>query len=317
MAHQTTVTSKYEKRVKRMERVKLQEDLEFSRMVYGMWRLAEWNMTTQEIIARIEGCLELGITTFDHADIYGSYTCEERFGEALAQKPELRERMEIVTKCGIRLVSPNRPANRIKHYDTSKEHIIQSVNQSLKNFRTDTIDLLLIHRPDPLMNPEEVAEAFAELKKEGKVRHFGVSNFLPSQFDMLQSYLDVPLVTNQVEVSVAHLTQFDNGTIDHCLRNRIKPMAWSPVAGGRIFTSDEERYVRLRGTLSAIAKEVNAASVDQVMYAWILQHPAQMLPIIGSGNFERVKSAVQALEIKLTRQHWFEIWRSSLGRDVD
>ncbi|NGQ95195.1 aldo/keto reductase family oxidoreductase [Brevibacillus sp. SYP-B805] len=300
-----------------MEREKLQEDLEFSRMVYGMWRLAEWNMTTKEIIARIEGCLELGITTFDHADIYGNYTCEERFGEALAQQPALRERMEIVTKCGIRLVSPHRPANRIKHYDTSKEHIIQSVNQSLKNFRTDTIDLLLIHRPDPLMNPEEVAEAFAELKKEGKVRHFGVSNFLPSQFDMLQSYLDVPLVTNQVEVSVAHLNQFDNGTIDHCLRNRIKPMVWSPVAGGRLFSSDEERYIRLRGTLSAIAKEVNAASIDQVMYAWILQHPATMLPIIGSGNFERVTSAVQALEIKLTRQHWFEIWRSSLGRDVD
>jgi predicted oxidoreductase len=306
-----------EKRGKTMERIRLHKDLECSRLVYGWWRLAEWNMTTEEIVARIEACLELGITTFDHADIYGDYTCESRFGEALARKPQLREQMELVTKCGIKLTSSRYPQHRLNHYDTSKQHIIDSVHRSLKNFRTDRIDLLLIHRPDPLMNPEEVAEAFALLKKEGKVRHFGVSNFLPSQFDMLQSYVDVPLVTNQVEVSVAQLAQFENGTIDHCLQKRIIPMAWSPVGGGSIFRSQEDRYVRLRESLSVIAQEVYAASIDQVMYAWLLMHPVTMLPIIGSGSFERVKSAVQALDIKLTRQHWFEIRRSSLGRDVD
>ncbi|MEW4283264.1 aldo/keto reductase [Priestia koreensis] len=299
-----------------MERVQLKEDLQFSRIIHGLWRLADWKQSDQETLALLEQCLELGITTFDNADIYGDYSCEELFGKALALKPELREKMELVTKCDIKLLSDQRPEHGIKHYDTSKKHIIWSAENSLKKLGVDSIDVLLIHRPDPLMDPAEVAEAFRQLKQEGKVKHFGVSNFLPSQFDMLSSYLDEPLVTNQVEISVTHLEEFHNGSIDKCLEKRIAPMAWSPLAGGRIFSGDDEKSTRVRQTLEKIAGEVGAASIDQVMYAWLLRHPANIMPIVGSGKIERVKSAVEALNINLTREQWFDIWTSSLGHEV-
>ncbi|MCM3004221.1 aldo/keto reductase [Priestia koreensis] len=299
-----------------MERVQLKEDLQFSRIIHGLWRLADWKQSDQETLALLEQCLELGITTFDNADIYGDYSCEELFGKALALKPELREKMELVTKCDIKLLSDQRPEHGIKHYDTSKKHIIWSAENSLKKLGVDSIDVLLIHRPDPLMDPAEVAEAFRQLKQDGKVKHFGVSNFLPSQFDMLSSYLDEPLVTNQIEISVTHLEEFHNGSIDKCLEKRIAPMAWSPLAGGRIFSGDDERSTRVRQTLEKIAGEVGAASIDQVMYAWLLRHPANIMPIVGSGKIERVKSAVEALNINLTREQWFDIWTSSLGHEV-
>lgn len=299
-----------------MERVQLKEDLQFSRIIHGLWRLADWKQSDQETLALLEQCLELGITTFDNADIYGDYSCEELFGKALALKPELREKMELVTKCDIKLLSDQRPEHGIKHYDTSKKHIIWSAENSLKKLGVDSIDVLLIHRPDPLMDPAEVAEAFRQLKQDGKVKHFGVSNFLPSQFDMLSSYLDEPLVTNQIEISVTHLEEFHKGSIDKCLEKRIAPMAWSPLAGGRIFSGDDERSTRVRQTLEKIAGEVGAASIDQVMYAWLLRHPANIMPIVGSGKIERVKSAVEALNINLTREQWFDIWTSSLGHEV-
>ncbi|UNL83436.1 aldo/keto reductase [Priestia koreensis] len=299
-----------------MERVQLKEDLQFSRIIHGLWRLADWKQSDQETLALLEQCLELGITTFDNADIYGDYSCEELFGKALALKPELREKMELVTKCDIKLLSDQRPEHGIKHYDTSKKHIIWSAENSLKKLGVDSIDVLLIHRPDPLMDSAEVAEAFRQLKQDGKVKHFGVSNFLPSQFDMLSSYLDEPLVTNQIEISVTHLEEFHNGSIDKCLEKRIAPMAWSPLAGGRIFSGDDERSTRVRQTLEKIAGEVGAASIDQVMYAWLLRHPANIMPIVGSGKIERVKSAVEALNINLTREQWFDIWTSSLGHEV-
>jgi len=299
-----------------MERVQLKEDLQFSRIIHGLWRLADWKQSDQETLALLEQCLELGITTFDNADIYGDYSCEELFGKALALKPELREKMELVTKCDIKLLSDQRPEHGIKHYDTSKKHIIWSAENSLKKLGVENIDVLLIHRPDPLMDPAEVAEAFRQLKQEGKVKHFGVSNFLPSQFDMLSSYLDEPLVTNQIEISVTHLEEFHNGSIDKCLEKRIAPMAWSPLAGGRIFSGDDEKSTRVRQTLEKIAGEVGAASIDQVMYAWLLRHPANIMPIVGSGKIERVKSAVEALNINLTREQWFDIWTSSLGHEV-
>lgn len=200
-----------------MERVKLAEDLSFSRIIHGLWRLAVWRLTNRELLALIEQCLEMGINTFDHADIYGDYSCEQLFGEALSLKPDLRQRMRIVTKCGIKPVSNKRPKHRIKHYDTSKEHIINSVEHSLQNFGTDYLDVLLIHRPDPLMDPTEVAEAFHQLRTQGKVLYFGVSNFTPGQLDLLSSYLDFPLVTNQIEVSPMNLENFFNGTVDKCL----------------------------------------------------------------------------------------------------
>ncbi|WP_026688808.1 aldo/keto reductase [Alteribacter aurantiacus] len=299
-----------------MERITLTKDISFSRIVHGAWRLNDWNYTTDQTIELIEHCISKGITTFDHADIYGSYTCEALFGRALEAKPELREKMELVTKCGIVLESPNRPAHKSHHYNTSKEHILLSVDNSLRDLKTDYIDTLLIHRPDPMMNPEDVAEAFSELKASGKVRSFGVSNFKRHQLNMLQSYLDDALVTNQVEVSAYELENIQDGTLDLCMEKRMPVMAWSPLAGGAIFSSNDEKAVRLRDTLTTVAEELGTEDLSEVLYAWLLNHPAKIMPIVGSGKTARIDSAVRALEHKLTLDQWFAILHSSMGHDV-
>ncbi len=299
-----------------MQKIKLADDLELSRIVHGQMRLSEWGFSKKERLNFIEKIIDLGITSFDHADIYGDYRCEELFGEALALKPEIRKDIQLITKCGIKLISKNRPEHKIKHYDTSKEHIISSVENSLENLKTDYLDLLLIHRPDPLMDPDQVAEAFKSLKKQGKVLNFGVSNFEPAQFDMLSSSLDFPLVTNQIEVSVMALENFENGSLDKCLEKGISPMAWSPLAGGSVFNSNQERAARVRKTLVKIKEETNAESIAQLMYAWILKHPARIIPIVGSGKINRIKEAVSSLAVEISREQWFEILQSSRGREV-
>ncbi|HMT20115.1 MAG TPA: aldo/keto reductase [Promineifilum sp.] len=255
----------------------------FSRVVAGFMRLNEWNMSTAALLGFIHICLDLGITTFDHADIYGGYTCEELFGRALAAEPALRGRIEMVTKCGIQLVTPNRPDTRVKHYDTSREHIIASAERSLCTLHTDTLDLLLIHRPDPLMNADETAAALGELRSSGKIRHAGVSNFTPRQFDLLQSRLDFPLVTNQIELSLLHLDPLHDGTLDRLQQLRVPPMIWSPLAGGRLFDPGDERARRVRAALEAIGSAIGA-SAEQVALAWLLSHPARVLPVMGTGR---------------------------------
>ena len=292
------------------------EGPEFSRMTHGLWRLKDWDKSPAEIQEMIHSCLQLGITTFDHADIYGDYNCESLFGAALAESSVRREDIELVTKCGIKLVSENRPENSIQHYDTSASHILSSVENSLKNLRTDYIDLLLIHRPDPLMNAGEVAEAFSRLRESGKVLHLGVSNFLPSQFELLSSQMDVPLATNQIEFSVLNMEAQDNGTLDMCQRLSISPMAWSPLGGGRLFKEHTEQIVRLRQVLKDIADELGVTSIDQVALAWILNHPAEFVVVLGTGNLDRIRRAVEAEEIKLSKEQWFMIWRASMGREV-
>ena len=287
----------------------------FSRIVAGIMRLREWDMDTSALVNFIYQCLDLGITTFDHADIYGSYRVEELFGKALAAEPSLRDRIELVTKCGIQLLSPNRPDTRVKHYDTSREHIIASAERSLRNFRTDVVDLLLIHRPDPLMDADEVAAALGELRAAGKIRHAGVSNFTPRQFELLQSRLDFPLVTNQIELSVLHLDPLHDGTLDQLQQWRVPPMAWSPVAGGRLFDPANERARRVRGALAAVGQELGA-SVDQVALAWLLRHPARVLPVMGTGKIERLREAAAAENVMLDRQQWFAIWEASAGHEV-
>ncbi len=298
-----------------MERIKLSENLDISRIIHGVMRLSSWNMNDKEIIGFVEECLELGIDSFDHADIYGGYTCEEIFGQALSQVPKLNNSLKIITKCGIQLVTENRPSTYIKHYNTTYNHIVSSTERSLKNLRRERIDLLLIHRPDPLMDPEEIAKAFDQLKSAGKVLEFGVSNFLPGQFDNLQSYLDVKLVTNQIEVSVAAIDSFHNGTIDHCQKHRIKPLVWSPLAGGAVFSAETQRFLTLKNVLHRIAKS-HDTSIDQIMYQWLLTHPVTLAPIVGSGKIERLKAAVNAMSIELTRQQWFEIWVATTGSNV-
>ncbi|WP_256741978.1 aldo/keto reductase, partial [Cronobacter sakazakii] len=252
----------------------------FSRLVMGYWRLMEWNYSARELVGFIEQHLELGITTVDHADIYGNYQCEAAFGEALRLAPHLRDKMEVVTKCGIATTA--KPENVIGHYITERAHIVQSAENSLRHLHTDVLDLLLIHRPDPLMDADEIAEGFLELHKSGKVRHFGVSNFTPAQFSLLQSRLPFTLATNQVEISPVHQPLLLDGTLDLLQQLRIRPMAWSCLGGGRLFS--DESFAPLRAELHQVAEETGAQTIEQVVYAWVMRLPSRPLPIIGSGE---------------------------------
>jgi len=282
-----------------------------SRLVQGFWRLARWDLTPGALVELVEECLELGITTMDHAAVYGGYSAEERFGAALASRPELRDRMRIVSKCGIRMVHQSRPEHRIGHYDTSRAHIVESAENSLRRLRTDRLDLLLIHRPDPLLEADAVAAAFDALRTAGKVLHFGVSNFTPAQLELL---LDrVPdLATNQVEVSVTELGAFGDGTLDQLQRLRLRPMAWSPLGGGALF-GDGERAVRVRRALESVGEALGGAGADQAALAWLLAHPSGIVPVLGTGKRERIRAAAEAARLTLTREQWFSIWIASGG----
>lgn len=296
-----------------MERRKIHpQGPEFSRLITGAWR---WDSLTLDAIeALINTSLENGITTFDHADIYGNYSCEELFGKAIANRSSLRSAIQLVTKCGIKLLSDKKPEYKIKHYDTSKEHITQSVESSLRNLKTDYLDLLLLHRPDPLMNPSEVAESFGMLKQSGKVLFFGVSNFSTAQIELLQSNLNDPLVTNQIEISLfKHQLLFD-GTVDTLMKNRISPMAWSPLGGGKFFT-DSEQNKNIQLQLEQLTGKYNC-SVSQLLLAWLLKHPAGIFPILGTTNSYRLTEGAQAGQVKLDHQDWFAMLKLVTGKDV-
>ncbi|MGF1909902.1 aldo/keto reductase family oxidoreductase [Vibrio kasasachensis] len=289
---------------------------ELSELVQGYWRLVEWGMTPQQRLTFLKQHIDLGISTVDHADIYGSYECETLFGEALKLDSSVRDQIEIVTKCDINLCNDKYPHRKVNHYDTSAAHIYESVNNSLSRLGIEQIDLLLIHRPDVLMDADEVAEAFAELHKVGKVKHFGVSNFSPSQFELLQSRVHKSLVTNQVEINPLNFDVAHDGTLDQLQMTRIRPMAWSCLAGGEIFTGKSEQVKRVRAELELLRDEIGANSIDEVIYAWIRKLPSKPLPIIGSGKIERVKGAISALNIELTREQWYRVWIASKGHGV-
>ena len=299
-----------------MNKIKLADNLKISPLVHGHWRLLDWKLSNQELVGLTQQLIELGITTFDHADIYGNYNCEKLFGDALALKKELRNELQIITKCGIKPVSDKFPERKIGSYDYSYEHIIFSVNNSLANFRTDYIDLLLLHRPSPFFDPEEVAKAISHLKQSGKVLHFGVSNFNPQQYEMLNSYLDDDLVTNQVEISPFCLENFENGNMDFFLEKRIKPMAWSPLAGGRILNPEREKEQRIFNSLTEVAAELDVDGIDKIIYSWLLKHPAHIIPIIGSGKISRIKNAVEALNIDMSIEQWLKIYVASVGQGL-
>lgn len=284
----------------------------FSPLIAGYWRLMEWGMTPQQVVQFIEHHLALGITTVDHADIYGDYQCEAAFGAALRLARDLREKLQIVTKCGI--ATRAKPEHRIGHYITEASHILHSAENSLRHFNTDYLDLLLIHRPDPLMDADEIAEAFTALHQSGKVRHFGVSNFTASQFTLLQSRLPFSLVTNQLEISPLEQTSLLDGSLDQCQQNRIRPMAWSCLGGGRVF--NDPHYQPLRDELEQVKQEIGASNIEQVVYAWVMKLPSRPMPIIGSGKIERVKEAVGACQLTLDRQQWFRIRKAAIGYDV-
>ena len=284
-----------------------------SPIVAGAWRMAGWGWSAPERPRWIEQCPELGVTSFDHADLYGDYAVESLFGEALALAPGLRDRLQLVSKCGIKLVSAARPAHRIKHYETSAAHIRASVERSLAALRTDRLDLLLIHRPDPLMHADEVACTFEALQREGKVLHFGVSNFKPSQFELLASR--TRLVTNQVELHPLHMDALGDGTLDLMQRLRLRPMIWSPLAGGALVTGGDERAQRVRATLESLAAARGVAPAT-IAYAWLMRHPSAPVPVTGSRRVEAIRDAVAALAVRLDVQEWTAIWQSATGHEV-
>lgn len=287
----------------------------FSPVIAGTMKWGAWGakFNEQDYLAMITHCIECGVTTFDHADIYGHYTVEEEFGNALKLDPSLRSKIQLISKCGIMMLSPNREGYTIKHYDTSAAHIRASVERSLTNMHTDYLDTLLLHRPDPLMNGEEVCEIFTALKQEGKVLHFGVSNFSVSEVDLIHSCF--PLITNQIEISVIRLAPFTDGTLDQCQRARIIPMAWSPLGGGNIFNSTEERDKRIVAVAQILASKYNS-SPAQILLVWLLQHPSGILPVLGTAKAHRVKEAMDSVSIKITREEWFMLWRASTGKEV-
>ena len=299
-----------------MNKVKLSPTIEVSNIVHGHWRLQEWNLTNNELLKRTKQSIDLGITTFDHADIYGNYNCEKLFGDALNLDKGIRNDIQIITKCGIKLVSDKFPSRKLKSYDYSFDHIISSVENSLKNFHTDYIDVLLLHRPSPFFNPEDVAKAFSQLKKQGKVRSFGVSNFNSQQFEMLSTYVEEELITNQVEISPYSLEHFENGNIDYFLTKKIKPMAWSPLGGGHIFNPTNSKGQRLLNTLKEVANELSIKDIDTLIYSWILNHPSSIIPIVGSGKIDRLKNAVTALNIEIPSELWQKIYVASLGEEL-
>jgi len=285
-------------------------EVELSPLIIGAMRLGIWGakFDTSQYQSFIEGCLDLGMNTFDHADIYGGYTTEEEFGKVFQQQPNLRSQMQLITKCGIRFMSDNRPDNRIKSYDSSTAYIRTSVENSLRYLHSDYIDVLLIHRPDYLMRPDEVAEVIQELHQAGKVRAFGVSNFTPSQFDLLND--KIPLVTNQIEISLTKLGAFQDGTLEQCLRHGIRPMAWSPFEGGKLLQNN-----RIQEVATPLQVKYDL-TLDQLLLAWLMTHPSGILPVLGTSKLERVTTATKAVGVQLEREDWYDLWQASTGQEV-
>jgi predicted oxidoreductase len=295
-----------------MERISLNKEVSLSRIVYGMWRLGDDEYTNPEHVrAKIDASLDQGITSFDQADIYGGYQAEEILGNALSGSA-LRNKMEIVTKCDI-IAPVGRYADaRVKYYDTSRDHIMASVDHSLRLMGIDHVDLLLIHRPDPLMDHHETGAALDEVIASGKVRSVGVSNFRPYDWELLQSAMKNKLVTNQIELSVLAHDSFVNGDVTFHQRIGTPLMAWSPLAGGALFSGDHP------DVMSALSKVASENNVDEtaVAIAWLLAHPSRILPVIGTNSLERIKGMSDALDVKMDRQTWYEIYTAALGREV-
>jgi predicted oxidoreductase len=288
---------------------------EVSDIIYGCWRLGEDPAGTGRaaIAAKIQACLENGIHTFDHADIYGGYSNEALFGEAFAHTGIKREEVVLISKCGIKLVHPARPEHRVKYYDTGRQHLLNSVEASLKNLRTDYLDLLLLHRPDPLMNADETADTLQGLVKSGKIRYVGVSNFPVEQQRLLADKFGLPLVSNQIEFSLLHTEPLTNGIVDYQKQVKATPMAWSPLAGGSLFSEKDSKAARIRATLEKLAQQYHT-SAETLALAWVLK--AGVLPVIGTNNLSRIKQSAEATNIALELQDWYLLYEASLGQPV-
>lgn len=295
-----------------MERIEIAPGLSLSRLVYGMWRLGDDSDTsTAHVEAKINACLEQGITTFDQADIYGGYAAEGILGQAIKANPALRAQMEIVTKCDIVAPMGRYADKRVKYYDTSRAHILSSVDTSLQEMAVDHIDLLLIHRPDPLMDHRETGAALDEVVASGKVRAVGVSNFRPWDWELLQSAMKTPLATNQIEISLSEIRPFTNGDLAFHQRQDHPLMAWSPLGGGGLMTSSGGVADRLEAIASQQGVDRAAVAI-----AFLLRHPAHILPVLGTNNLDRIKRASDALKVDLDRETWFSLYEAALGQEV-
>ena len=287
--------------------------MNFSKITAGTMTWGQWGkkLSKQEMIDLMHHCLENNIHTFDHADIYGDYSTEADFGNAFAESGIKRSQIELISKCGIQYIGNSRPDLKVKHYNYTKEYIIWSAENSLKHLKTDYLDLLLLHRPSPLLQPEVVAEAIATLKKEGKIKSFGVSNFTPSQTDLLNKYVGVKV--NQIEFSLTQHTAMHDGTLDHMMLNNIQPMSWSPL--GYVFKEDTEQTRRIHKQLGALLDKYNATE-DQLLLAWILKHPSNIIPVVGTTTKQRLKDAYAATKINLELEDWFLILVACQGHKV-
>jgi predicted oxidoreductase len=294
-----------------MDRIRLTDDVELSRLVYGMWRLSDDSDTSPEHVRnKIAACLDQGITTMDQADIYGAYEAEEVLGAALT--PELRRKVELVTKCDIVAPIGVKSHHRVKHYDTSRAYIEEAVNRSLSMMKTDYVDLLLIHRPDPFMDHHETGAVLDDLVAQGKTRAVGVSNFRPWDWELLQSAMKTSLVTNQIEISLLHHAPFTNGDVAFHQKNGDPLMAWSPLGGGALF---DDANAGLRMKLAEIGSRFD---VDEaaVAVAWLLAHPARIMPVLGTNTVDRIRRIGDAAKVDLDRETWFDLYTEALGHEV-
>jgi predicted oxidoreductase len=284
----------------------------FSKIIAGTMTWGVWgkNLNKKQMIDLMNSCLETGITTFDHADIYGGYTTETAFGNAFGESQIKRENIQLISKCGIQLPSENRNT-KTHHYDYSKSHIIWSVEQSLKNLKSEYLDLLLLHRPSPLMQADEIAEAIEKLKTEGKILDVGVSNFTPSQTDLIQTKTKVNY--NQIEFSVTHLEPMLDGSLDHMQLNKIQPMCWSPL--GSVFKMSDEKSIRIKKLATQFSMKYNV-EIDVLLIAWILKHPAGILPVFGTADKNRIPNLMKATTLEMEQEDWFAFWTKSTGNPI-
>lgn len=291
-----------------MKYVSLSENLSLSNVIQGFWRLTSWNWSAKELAEFMHACIERGVTSFDTAEIYGGTVCESQMGEAFVYDPSLRGQIQLVSKTGI----CGRMANgkRFGYYDTTYEHVMEACKQSLQRLKTDCLDLYLIHREDPCIDHWETARALLDLKKAGLVREVGVSNFDPHKFDALQKAAGGQLVTNQIEWNPLCFEHFDSGMMDYLTVNRIHPMLWSPLAGGRLFKEDDALAQKAMTKIREIA-ERHGVEPAVIVFAWLLYHPVGAMPISGSNKLSRLELAIQALDVKLEHWEWYEIYTAS------
>ncbi|PAM96022.1 aldo/keto reductase [Flavobacterium sp. IR1] len=276
-------------------------------MNWGVW---DKNLTPKEMENMIQVCIENKITTFDHADIYGDYTTEADFGKAFQASKISREKLQLITKAGIQLTGAGRE-NKIKHYEYSKDYIIWSVEESLKKLKTDYVDVFLLHRPSPLMQADEIAEAVEKLKTDGKIIDFGLSNFTSSQTELIRQKTEVSF--NQVQFSATNFEPMVDGSFDYMQTKGIRPLSWNPL--GTVFREDTKKTRRLKKLLAELVKKYGFGS-DTLLLAWILKHPAKVIPIAGTVNVARIQSLMKAVELEMDKEDWFAIWSESMGEDV-